>query len=679
MAEEGNVADIMETVFTLSDSICSKSWHYQAHYYFRDMLKLKKKNLSILSAPNRRYYMRGHRDLITEDKGEVEYSAPGIFARNVHYTYGSEPRNRVAHRYITDFFNITIHQVYLHSDHTLSPLHRSNAKHYTYTVDSIRGDKFFVSFNGKKRNMQIVSGFFVFDKKEEYIKQIQFSGEYNFVTFTENIIMGQKGNERFWPREALLNFRYWYYGNRFTGAACYTSEYAVIEDDYKEREGCDMTELYATALTTEKTWTDSVHISMLRPIPLNEDEKRIYQEAWERNIRRGQTPNGRLPEESSTPQWLRQVGNVGEVFFHSHNIIKNSNTLLRIKSPNIGYSGRNGVTYRQDLEYRKMMKRGRSLNIRPTASYFFGRKELTGRIATHFVMDPIHNGMIKVEGGIQTLTANRDRMKIAEFVGEDSIKVPETMDFYDLFLSVDASREITNGMDLALGLRFHDRRPRAFAAKYQEELELHGSYRDAAPHMTLSFTPQQKYYREAFRKVRTTSKWPTFVLSYERGIKGFLGSTNKYEKLEAMATHDERLSPLHRMVWKMGWGMFASRGENRFLQYEYFNNGITTYNWDDDLSGVFQLLHSKYYNNSNQYLRGHIVLEGPTLLLGKSNIRLIRSERFYINALGCEKLVPYIELGYGISNAMFDMSFFSSYMKKENFKFGVKVSLSLFD
>lgn len=125
--------------------------------------------------------------------------------------------------------------------------------------------------------------------------------------------------------------------------------------------------------------------------------------------------------------------------------------------------------------------------------------------------------------------------------------------------------------------------------------------------------------------------------------------------------------------------MFTNRGNTDFVQYEYFNNGITAYNWDDDRSGVFQLLDQKYYNNSYHYLRGHAVIESPMLLLGNLSTRVVRAERLYVNALMTEGLVPYLELGYGVSNELLDISFFASYIEHESIKTGLKFSLHIFD
>ena len=211
------------------------------------------------------------------------------------------------------------------------------------------------------------------------------------------------------------------------------------------------------------------------------------------------------------------------------------------------------------------------------------------------------------------------------------------------------------------------------------QLGLKARYRDFAPRLTMTYTPAMDYYRVGNRKIPVGSRWPTFLVSYERGINGILGSTNNYEKWEGMVSHGIHLTPLHRLIWKVGGGMFTDRSNGDFVQYEYFNNGITAYNWDDDRGGVFQLLDQKYYNNSYHYLRGHIVVESPMMILGNLNTRILRAERIYVNTLITEGLVPYVELGYGLSNEMLDVSLFTSYIKGESLQTGLKFNLHIFD
>jgi len=676
-------SELLQSVFALTDTLSAKHWYYKGSYYYRGAVRLHKKNLVILSNPNRRFYMKDGHDLLTEDMGDMEYYAPNMLTRKIRHTYGSVPGYDVTHGYIMDFFNVNISGAFLLADHILSPLHRKNIIYYRYSCDSVKHHKAYFSFRRKRRNMQLVDGAFVYDMQKGYVCSISFSGRYNFISFTEHVTMGTEGDERFWPQRMDMTYRYWYYGNTFTGNTVCTHNYDVIRRRFFRPKSVtdrhDLTPQYALALDTARAAYDSTFIARHRPIALSRIDSSFYAEAKGNAAPIPISPSDTAPpSRHTTPRWIKQLGHVGEFFFNDYDIMENSYSRLRILSPTPGYSGSNGVTYRQDLEYIRFFSRGRSWSVVPRLSYFFKNSELTGRVRSELLLIPKSNATISFEAGIQKITANSNNLF---FIKKDSEgkETVESLDFTDFYTSLDAKRELANGLDASIGIVMHHRRPKGYAKQHHAELMLRDRYRDFAPRLTLTFTPHQYYYRVGDRKVRLHSAWPTFVLNYERGIKGLLGSTNAYERWECMATGGMRLTPVHRLIWKAGGGMFTNRANADFVQYEYFNNGIYAYNWDDDRSGVFQLLDQKYYNNSYHYLRGHAVIESPMLLLGNISTRVIRAERLYVNALLTEGLVPYLEFGYGVSNELLDVSFFSSYIKGESLKTGLKFSLHIFD
>lgn len=674
-------SELLQSVFALTDTLNDKPWYYSGTYYYRGAVRLNRKNLVILSNPNRRFYMKDGKDILTEDMGDVEFYSPNTLTRKLRHTYGSVPGYDVSHGYIMNFFNVTLHGAYLLGDHLLSPLHRKNIIYYRYSCDSIKGNRVFFSFRRKRRNMQLVNGTFVYDLQKDYIQSITFSGRYNFISFREHVVMGNTGDKRYWPKRISMDYDYWYYGNTFTGSTVYTHNYNVIRHKFFRPENItdkyDLTPRYTLALDTTQPKYDSTYIAYHRPLPLTPRDKAFYDEGdgTNRNTTQGDST---IATHRGTPRWIKQLGSVGEFFFNDYDLMRNSYSSLRILSPSVGYTGYRGITYRQDLEYTHYMSNGRRWSIVPRVAYSFKRSEPTGRLRSELMLMPRHNGMIAFEAGMQSINANNEMLLYNNKDSEGNETIG-ALDFTDFYTHLDASREIINGMDLSIGIVMHHRRPKGYAKEHSAELQLRDRYRDFSPRMTLTYTSKQYYYRIGQRKVRTESMWPTFLLNYERGINGFLGSTNSYERWEFMATGGKQLTPVHRLIWKAGGGMFTNKKHADFVQYEFFNNGITAYNWDDDRSGVFQLLDQKYYNNSYHYLRGHAVIESPMLLLGNINTRVIRAERLYINALLTEGLVPYLEFGYGLSNELLDISFFTSYIKGEALKTGLKFNLHIFD
>ncbi len=670
--DEGDIP-LLDSVFAVAREVASRQWHYTGEYYYRGANELKRKTLGVLTLPNRRYYRKGGRKLLTEYFGDMEYTRPDAFVRKARCTYGLERRYEMNNVTLMEFFNLTIYNDNLLGDHILSPLSRRNAHYYRYCLDSICGDKVYFSYARKSKNMQLVDGSFVFDVAARCVRVMNIRGAYNFVTFDETVTMGAgDGDARLWPERVDFTFKFYCYGSKFEGDILYTQENLVFkkEEDIveeAERKECDLTERYALALDTQQVVFDSATVASHRTDTLPQRYAEWYKAEDEAKDTTGS-------EKKKENLWVRTIGNMGDVFFHDHNIISTARHSLKIKSPVFGYSNSKGVTVREDIVFENRFKNGQLLTLRPSVSYFNKREEFSSRVYGEYLLNQRHNEKITSEAGVRTVTTN------LESLGGHHPKPEEqatTLRFKDYYFRTDVGRELFNGFDVSVGMLLHHRTPRGYAEENAKTFGLDAYYRDFATQMTVTYTPNMKYYFVGNRKERIGSNWPTFLVNYERGIKGVLGSTNNFERWETLASQDCKLSSIHRIIWMLGYGMFTSKESSAFVQYDYFNEGISAYNWEDDCSGVFQLLDSKYYNNSHHYFRAHAVYESPMLILGRFNTRVLRAERLYGNLLMTEGLIPYIEVGYGVSSVILDVSVFTSYLKSESFTYGFKFNLHL--
>ena len=103
--------------------------------------------------------------------------------------------------------------------------------------------------------------------------------------------------------------------------------------------------------------------------------------------------------------------------------------------------------------------------------------------------------------------------------------------------------------------------------------------------------------------------------------------------------------------------------------------------WNDDLTGEFQLLNPRFYNESRYYLRLTTTYESPMLMLSRLPhlARIIQRERLYLNLLSVRSLAFYAETGYGISTHLIDLGMFTSFAPDRSCHFGFKVVFKLLD
>ena len=154
-----------------------------------------------------------------------------------------------------------------------------------------------------------------------------------------------------------------------------------------------------------------------------------------------------------------------------------------------------------------------------------------------------------------------------------------------------------------------------------------------------------------------------------------------YERIEADARYRINLYAMRSLFFRLGAGTFSHRGRDCFLDYDYFKFDYLSEGWTDELSGEFQLLDSRWYNESRHYARFTGTYESPMLLLSRFAplTRWVQTERIYLNLLTVRRLPIYTELGYGISSHLLNLGTFLSIAPDHSVSWGFKFVLRFFD
>ncbi len=723
--------DALPDFFAVADSFRTKQWNYECLYYFSGRSNLRRRNFLYFTLPNRGYYRRGGRELLTEQVGVQQYNRVTSFTRKIRYKYGSVDDYDMASQEVMNLFLQTPYYSYLlGGDHILSPFAKENAKYYRYSLDSISGGKMYYSYRAKRNKTQLsLSGTFTYDRHSRSITHYTFRGYYGYTTFKVKVKMGEKGNERYWPAQSEADFHYYFYGNIIDGHALFSQDYYTMEDSYDpskilRRNRNDLTPLYSLSLDTTKTRHDSLAIAHYRSQPLDSTSNKLYDEAahrWRRShvaLAQDEVIDKDTIRRTHTQPWVKTLGTIGESVFNSYNFTTSQYSKVHVSSPDLSYSDWRGVTYQQDASIQLNHTSGRSLKTDLRVGYNFRPQQVVGRLITNFTYLPscnaafsltVHHRGVRGSTDQLSLTPNFDDYErawnnddagnqIAEEIasqtefassmtraetaaGTDGKKPLPSYQilFRDFMVRLEHNIDIMNGLRLSAGVIYHDRMPHHVSDEVLKLYDIKKHYTSFSPHINIVYTPAQQYFYNDGKKVVVGSRWPTFMLDYERGTSGVLNSDAHFERWEATVTKRQMLSPLYMLMWKIGGGLFTNRYNIDFIFYEYFNEGITDPTWGDALSGCFHSLNGRYYDNCYRYLRMHAVLESPNLILGKISTYLIRGERLYLGLLATDRLFPYVELGYGLSTHIIDISFFTSIAKKEAVRSGVKFTLHLFD
>ena len=689
---------IIERVMTFAPLYETIVSDYRANLYIKGRMDIQKKNFILRYVPSMFRLQKGVREYMLETYSDLHYTAPNIYDQKVKASQGTVRGNRGLPG-LLEYFSVNIYSASLLNDERLmSPLAKNGQKFYKYRIDSVMGDPnnldYRIRFIPKTKSDQLVGGYMIVSSNVWSVREIRFSGRSELITFTCWIKMGEVGKkDEFLPVRYDVEALFKFLGNKVDGSYTASLDYKSIElkekkTRKKEKKKYNLSESFSLQCDTNAYKTDASTFAILRPIPLADDEKKLYQDY---QLRHDTVVSQKKTK--SQAFW----GTMGDLMLEDYKFNLSNIGSVRF-SPFINpllfsYSGSNGLSYRQDFRYNRIFRGDKWLRIVPKLGYNFTRKEFYWSLNADFEYWPQKRGFFRLSVG------NGNRIYSSKMLDElkampDSIFNFDLIHldyFKDLYFNFRHSFEITNGLDISLGFSAHKRTaveksrfvitgdypmpPPEFMERFRN------TYISFAPRIRVEWTPALYYYMNGKRKINLRSDYPTFSVDYERGIEGVFKSTGEYERIEFDLQHKIQLGLMRNIYYRFGFGAFTNQDELYFVDFANFARHNLPVGWNDEIGGVFQVLDGRWYNSSRRYVRGHFTYEAPFLILRHlmKYTRYVQNERLYISALSMPHLQPYLEVGYGIGTHVFDVGVFVS---SENWKFsgiGCKFTFELFN
>lgn len=693
-----SVDSIMERLLTFAPFYETIVNDYRAGLYIKGKMNIRKKNLALRYVPSMFRLQKGVREYLLETYSDLHFTAPNIYDQKVQAAQGTVRGNRGMPG-LLEYFNVNIYSSSLLNDERLlSPLAQNGSKYYIYQIDSVMGEAnnldYRIRFTPKIKSDQLVEGYMIVSSNVWSVREYRFSGRSELLTFCCWIKMGQVGKkDEFLPVHYDMDARFNFLGNKIDGSYTAILNYKSIELKEKkvrkkEKKNYNLSESYTLQCDTNVYKTDPTTFAVLRPVPLGEHEKMLYSKHVIKRDTLSSQPKGK-----SQAFW----GTMGDLMLEDYKFNVSKVGSIRF-SPFVNpllfsYSGSNGLSYRQDFRFNRIFSGDRRLRIVPKLGYNFTRKEFYWSMNADFEYWPQKRGAFHLNVG------NGNRIYSSEVLNELKAMPDSIFDFNqihldyfkDLSFNLRHSFEVTNGLDISLGISAHKRTaversrfvmtgdypiPSAdFLSKFKN------TYISFAPRLRVEYTPGLYYYMNGKRKINLRSDYPTFSLDYERGIKGVFNSTGQYERIEFDLQHKVALGLMRNLSYRFGCGMFTNQEELYFVDFANFSRRNLPVGWNDEIGGVFQLLDGRWYNSSRRYIRGHLTYEAPFLLLRHlmKYTRYVQNERLYFSVLSMPHLRPYSEAGYGIGTHIFDIGAFVGF---ENWKFsgfGCRFTFELFN
>lgn len=657
---------------------------FKAEVYIKGYLEVLKKNILYRFTPSIIPTDRKGRNNIFELVSDLTFSAPNNFVHHFKAVNGNVLPNDKRQAEVINFVNVNIYASTAYNDEILLPVARNALKLYRFSVDSVLfsdGYKMYkIRFEPKQSSPKLMCGYLYILDGLWSVDKIDTNGRLDFAEFNMVMEFGREFNRFFLPQKMDLFLRYRILGN--VVESNYTSFYNYKSVRWRDisvplKKSFDLSKYYAILNDTIPVVRDTAYWSNYRKEPLTPEEKQIYEHVDVKVEKRVDT----LRYLELTKKLINSIN-----IDYKSTRMKYSGLFNPFK---LGYSGSDGITYKQQFRLSKNFSNDQVIRFRPEIGFVFKRKEVFFKVGGDWLFLPERIGTFSLWAGNGNQGYSSEVTdRVNELLKDSTFKFENLNAKYykDYFIDIRNSIELFNGFQVGLGLSYHYRTPvkKISEGNIGDEITglINDTYGDFAPLVNITYTPGQYYKMDGKRKEYVRSYFPTFSFEYARGVPNVWGSKSEYERMELDIQQCIGLGLLRNLSYRVSGGFFSNQKSVYFASFNYFARRNFPESWNDRIGGVFQLLDRNWYNASSSYAQAHVMYESPFILLPllKKNIatKYVFSERFYLSQLYMPVLPCYTEIGYGFGNHLFNVGAFASFVDGKYNEIGFKFVFELF-
>lgn len=682
--------------------------------YLRQNMKTRRRGIIMRYIPGMFQLERGKHNYLTEVQMRVQHRLPGTVNCKV-IAYNSNARYQLYNRFINmGRFNNIIYGPKLFFDNILNPLHKRNKKFYYYNylfdmpATQTQAATYCLSIKPRFSNEQLLSGIIYINKKTGAVVNFKFKFHHRFTTYNIDAHMGSNGYDILIPNRMRIISDFKLLGNHVHEETNIIAHHNFEElpQNEKNNNRYDYTRFYQLRIDTTRVITSPSYFDSIRPLSLRHIEQKSITSSTDANnshsITNENYPSPPLLEVCKNKNRIKnkyvENNRTQNLLLSSHAFNWTDNGRIQLQLPPIitpsmmQWSGTRGFSLKTRLQFRLLFNDSinnyRSLHITPYIGYSFKQNQVYWEtpISLHFL--PKFNGQLTFTAGGGAHIYNNEQAeelnhKLNHVEKHDSVlMIINNYDFHDYrntYTKATFSVSPTSGLIVSIGNNYHQHTLINWNETAKKNNMIH-HLTTLGPSFELKWTPAQYFYKEKQRNIPLFSYYPTFMLKYERGFSIGKGKTG-FERIETDIQYRLPLYALRTFYFRMGAGMFSHRQKHCFLDYDYFRFQYMPQGWNDELTGEYQLLNPRFFNESRFYLRFTSTYESPMLMLSRlfPLSRAILNERLYFNLLSVRSLTFYTEIGYGINTHLIDFGTFISITPDYSCRIGGKIVFKLFD
>ena len=236
-----------------------------------------------------------------------------------------------------------------------------------------------------------------------------------------------------------------------------------------------------------------------------------------------------------------------------------------------------GARLNLNAGYTRTFESRKNISAFSSLSYGFRNNDINGNISVTHMYNPFNRGFIN-------LSAQRDFQYI--YTGDAWINMIRRNNFY-----LNQGFAINHGLELANGLFLYTNGAITFRrslSDYKTGKKIDELFPDILDNDTaiafdpynafygtirLQFTPRQRYIREPREKIILGSKWPTFYVSWRKGIPGVFKSKVDFDYLEFGIEQELKLGVTGVSKYSVRSGSFLTQKDLRLVDYKFQRRG----------------------------------------------------------------------------------------------------------
>lgn len=680
---------IMKEVIKNADKYQHILSRYEAEIYIKGRTEILKHNFLLRFGHHLFPVDRKNKDMIFEMVSNSKFNAPNSFQHNFLAVNGNSIPNSKKQQEALNFLNLNVYSSTIYNEGIITPMAKNASKFYTFNLEEVSDSTglriYKIRFMPKLWSQKLICGDLYVRDKSWIIDKIDVNGRFDFAEFNLVMTFGRDYRRFILPDKASLFLRYHVLGNVIATSYHSSFKYNAVEwveedNESKKWRSLDLTGYYKLSSDTVPIIRDTAFWNKERDLPLTPEENKLYEVVDKETQQETDTAN------------ITKYLKLTEKFTNTMSMDYKTTRLKYsgIFNPfQLGYSGHNGITYRQRLRISKTFDKDRQIRFRPDVGFVFKRKEIFFSVNGDWEYQPEKKGILSISFGNGNQSYSSAIMKdINEQLKDSSFNFDDlNLEYFKhYYAEIRNNIELFNGFQLWAGVTYHRRIPVKKKSEIVDPGEgvedlINENYHDFTPVIGISYTPRQYYWMDGYRKEYLYSHYPTISVEFARAIPGVGKSTGDYARIEADIHQSIPLGLSRKLNYHLSGGVYLNPKSIYFADFRYFSRRQFPESWGDEFGGVFNQLKSFWFNASDKYVQGHLMYESPFILsqlFKKKMSKYILSERFYFSQLWTPVLPSYTEIGYGFGNHIFNVAAFAGFDRWKYQNIGIKFAFELF-